>query len=238
MVYAVVRTGGKQYRVAPGDLIDVEKLPTYTGATVELPEVLLVSHDGEVTVGSPLVPDAKVVGEVEDQGRGKKLVVFKFKAKTRYRKKTGHRQSYTRLRVKDILIGETSLATPESSPELPKRRRTPSAKTTGEAASAAPESSPEPPKRRRTPSTKATVEATSAAPESSPEPPKRKRTRSTKATVEAASAAPESSPEPPKRRRARSAKATGEASATTARGSKAPRRRRTPKAEEKSNDGS
>ena len=212
MVYAVVKTGGKQYRVSPGDLIDVEKLPTYTGATVELSEVLLISRDGEVTVGSPLVPDAKVVGEVEDQGRGKKLVVFKFKAKTRYRKKTGHRQSYTRLRVKDILIGETSLAPPESSPE--------------------------PPKRRRTPSAKATVEAASVASESSPEPPKRRRTPSAKATVEAASAAPESSPEPPKRRRAPSAKAKGEASATTARASKAPRRRRTPKAEEKSNDGS
>ena len=176
MVYAVVRTGGKQYRVAPGDLIDVERLPTYVGATVELSEVLLLSRDGEVTVGSPLVPDAKVVSQVEDQGRGPKLVVFKFKAKTRYRKKTGHRQLYTRLRVKDILIGETSLATPESSPEPPKRRRAPSAKATEEATSAAPESSPESPKRRRTPSAKATGEATSAAPESSPEPRKRRRT--------------------------------------------------------------
>lgn len=136
MVYAVVRTGGKQYRVAPGDLIDVEKLPTYKGAKVELPEVLLLSRDGEVTVGSPFVPGAKVMGEVEDQGRGVKLVVFKYKAKTRHRKKTGHRQFYTRLRVKDILIGGTSLAMPESNPEPPKRRRTPSTKA-AEGASAA-----------------------------------------------------------------------------------------------------
>ena len=135
MVYAIVRTGGKQYRVTPGDLIDVEKLPTYKGAKVELPEVLLLSRDGEVTVGSPLVPDAKVMGEVEDQGRGVKLVVFKFKAKTRHRKKTGHRQLYTRLRVKDILVGETSLATPGSTPEPPKRRRTRSAKATEGASS-------------------------------------------------------------------------------------------------------
>ena len=213
MIYAVIRTGGKQYRVAPGDLIDVERLSTYVGATVELSDVLFLSRDGEVTVGSPLVPDAKVVSEVEDQGRGTKLVVFKFRAKTRYRKKTGHRQSYTRLRVKDILLGETSLAPPESSPEPPKRRRTPSAKAMDEATAAAPESSSESPKRKRTTSAKAIAKAIAAAPESSLESPKRKRTISAKAIAKATPAAPESSSEPPKRKR-------------------------TPKVEKESNDGS
>ena len=178
MVYAVVKTGGKQYRVAPGDLIDVEKLPTFTGATVELSGVLLVSRDGEVTVGSPLVPDAKVVGEVEDQGRGTKLVVFKFKAKTRQRKKTGHRQSYTRLRVRDILVGEVSMTTPESSPEPPKRRRTSTAKVDAEAP-ATPASSTKAPERRRTPTAKVEGEAP-ATPASASKAPRQRRTQAAK----------------------------------------------------------
>ena len=212
MVYAVVKTGGKQYRVTPGDLIDVEKLPTYTGATVELSEVLLVSRDGEVTVGSPLVPNARVVGEVEDQGRGTKLVVFKFKAKTRQRKKTGHRQSYTRLRVKDILVGEVSMTTPESSPEPPKRRRTPTAKVETEAP-AAPASASKTPRRRRTPTAKVEEEAP-AAPASASKAPKRRRT-------------PTATP---------TAKVEGEASATPASSTKASRRRRTPTAKEETEE--
>ncbi len=103
MDYAVVRTGGKQYRVSPGDVIEVEKLQGAQGELVELSEVLLLSRDGNITAGSPLVPGAKVVSEVDEQKRGEKIVVFRFKNKTRQGKKTGHRQSLTRLRIKEIV---------------------------------------------------------------------------------------------------------------------------------------
>lgn len=103
--FAVVETGGKQYKVAPGALVDVELLPVDDGGTVELDRVLLVSLDGQVTVGTPTVPGAKVVATVEGSVRGDKVIVFKYKAKTRQRTKTGHRQNYTRLAIKDIVAG-------------------------------------------------------------------------------------------------------------------------------------
>ena len=102
--YAIVRTGGKQYRVTPGDSIRVELLAGDTGDTVELTDVLMVSRDGEVTLGSPTVPGAKVVTEIEANGKGKKIKVFKYKAKTRYRRMQGHRQRYTELSITGISI--------------------------------------------------------------------------------------------------------------------------------------
>lgn len=102
MDYAIIRTGGKQYRVSPGDVINVERLPGEEGARLELTDVLLLSRDGNVIVGEPTVPGARVVGEVEKQGRGEKITVFRFKAKTRQGKKTGHRQELTRLRIVDF----------------------------------------------------------------------------------------------------------------------------------------
>ncbi len=102
MDYAIIKTGGKQYKVASGDVIDVELLPMEQGASVELTEVLLQSRDGKLTVGTPTIEGAKVVGEVEEHGRGPKVAVFKYKNKTRQGKKTGHRQSFTRLRITDI----------------------------------------------------------------------------------------------------------------------------------------
>ena len=101
-MYAILETGGKQYKVKPGDLIEVEKLPGAAGDSVELGRVLMVADGDEVNVGTPLVDGAKVVGEVVDQHRGKKIIVFKYKAKVRYRRKTGHRQSLTTVRVKEI----------------------------------------------------------------------------------------------------------------------------------------
>ena len=116
MDYAIVKTGGKQYRVSPGDVIDVEKLHVEEGAKVELTDVLLLSQDGAVTSGSPGVQGAMVIGEVEEQGHGKKLVVFKYKSKTRQGTKTGHRQAFTRVRITDIVAG--------SAPSAQRRRRT------------------------------------------------------------------------------------------------------------------
>jgi len=110
MDYAIIKTGGKQYRVASGDVIDVELLPVEEGATVELTEVLLQSRDGKLTVGTPTIEGAKVMGEVEIHGRGPKIAVFKYKNKTRQGKKTGHRQSFTRLRITDIGGGASTPA--------------------------------------------------------------------------------------------------------------------------------
>lgn len=102
-MYAIVHTGGKQYRVAPGDTLRVEYLPADEGDLVELEDVRMLSDDGgDVTLGSPVVEGAKVTAEVLAQGRAKKVIVFKYKAKTRYRRKNGHRQNFTELRVTDI----------------------------------------------------------------------------------------------------------------------------------------
>ncbi|MCH8063383.1 MAG: 50S ribosomal protein L21 [Chloroflexi bacterium] len=100
--YAIVNTGGKQYRVQPGDTIRVESLPGDEGDLVELEDVRMVSDEGEVTLGSPTVAGAKVTAEILGRGKAKKIIVFKYKAKTRYRRKNGHRQQYTELRITDI----------------------------------------------------------------------------------------------------------------------------------------
>ena len=102
--YAIVHTGGKQYRVSAGDTIRVESIPGDLGDTVELTDVRMLSQDGQVTLGTPTVDGARVVTEISDSGKGKKIVVFKYKAKVRYRRKKGHRQLYTDLTVNDILM--------------------------------------------------------------------------------------------------------------------------------------
>ena len=99
-MFAIVKTGGKQYRAEPGLKLRVEKLDAEPGATVELPVLLL---GGEKTVvGTPVVEGASVVAEVLGHGRGKKILVSKFKAKVQYRRKKGHRQPYTELLIKEI----------------------------------------------------------------------------------------------------------------------------------------
>ena len=104
-MYAVVRTGGKQIRVSPGDVIMVEKISAEPGETVELSDVLLVSSDEKTTVGTPTVSDARVICMSLGDGKGKKIVVYKYKRRKGYARKQGHRQAFTRLSVKDIRIG-------------------------------------------------------------------------------------------------------------------------------------
>ena len=126
-VYAIVRSGGKQYRVQEGATIDVELLPTAEGERVELSDVLFLDEDGRVTVGTPTVAGVKVVAEVVSHGRGPKIIVFKYKAKTRYRKKTGHRQSFTRLAIQHIQVGEEEEKPPPEAGPPPadvRKRRT------------------------------------------------------------------------------------------------------------------
>ena len=113
MDYAIVKTGSKQYKVKPGDVLDVEKLPAEEGSSVELTDVLAVSRDGELIVGNPLVPESSVVAQVRGQAKDKKIIVFKYKRKVRYRKKMGHRQSYTRLFITSIVVNGEEIGTQE-----------------------------------------------------------------------------------------------------------------------------
>lgn len=103
-IYAIIETGGKQYKVTPGETVDVERLGVAEGETVELDRVLLISDGDKVIFGTPTVAGAKVVATVKGEGKGKKVIVFKYKPKVRYRRKQGHRQFYTRLAI-DKIVG-------------------------------------------------------------------------------------------------------------------------------------
>ena len=99
-MYAIVVSGGKQYKVSEGDVFDVELLPVEVGSTVELDQVLMVGSGDGTNVGKPLVEGAKVTTTVQEHGRGKKIIVYKHKKN--YKRKQGHRQGYTRLQVEKI----------------------------------------------------------------------------------------------------------------------------------------
>lgn len=108
MAYAVIRTGGKQYRVAPGDVIRVEKLVGEPGTEVEFTDILMTGDDGGVHIGTPLVTGARVTAEVLRQGKAKKILVFKKKRRKNYRRHQGHRQQFTAVRVTQIESGADS----------------------------------------------------------------------------------------------------------------------------------
>lgn len=98
-MYAVIKSGGKQYRVAPGDVVRVEKLEVPTGDTVELDQVLMVSDDNGLRVGAPMLDGVKVMAEVLEHGRGPKIRIIKFRRRKHHMKQMGHRQYYTALRI-------------------------------------------------------------------------------------------------------------------------------------------
>ena len=102
-IYAIVEAGGKQYRVAPKQTIQVNRLDIPSGKTVELDRVLFISDGQNTLVGSPTIEGAKVIASSMGEGKGDKLIVFKYKNKTRYRKKTGHRPIYTRLSIEEVV---------------------------------------------------------------------------------------------------------------------------------------
>ncbi len=171
-IYAIIRSGGKQYRVEPDQVIDVDRLPVEVGSTVDLDDVLLIASNGDVHIGRPTLQGARVVAEVIEHGRDAKIVVFKYKAKTRYHRRRGHRQGYTRLAVRQILTEEA----PVGDEEKPKRRR-----ATKEQAEAAAK-----PTRRASRKPKPAAEASPVdAPEAEAKPARRKRAR--KAEAEAPS---------------------------------------------------
>ena len=102
MKYAVVKTGGKQYLVQPGSVLSIEKIPGEVGQEIELKEVLMVADDQAAKIGAPFIKGAEVKAVIEDQYRAKKIMVVKYKPKVRYRRRHGHRQHYTKIRVVEI----------------------------------------------------------------------------------------------------------------------------------------
>lgn len=102
-MYAVIKTGGKQFKVSEGDLVKIEKLNVASGDTVTFDEVLLVNDgNGNLKVGNPVLANAKVTAEVIEQGKNKKIIVYKYKKRKNYRKKQGHRQPYTKVKITKI----------------------------------------------------------------------------------------------------------------------------------------
>ena len=164
-MFAVMTTGGKQYRVEAGSELIIERVAGDAGSSITFDRVLLVGDGDDVTVGTPTVEGATVTGTVLGDALGPKLVIFKFKQKVKYRRRTGHRQHLTRVRIDEInangsskararkadTAGEAPAAVADGTAEKPKRTRKPAAKK----AEAAPsEAAPEKPKRTRKPAAK------------------------------------------------------------------------------------
>jgi large subunit ribosomal protein L21 len=103
-LFAIIQTGGKQYRVAPGDILRVERLPGQRGDEIALDQVLLVADGEDIRVGQPLVAGARVMGRILRQGKAKKIIVFKKKRRKNYRRTQGHRQLFTALEIKEIIV--------------------------------------------------------------------------------------------------------------------------------------
>jgi large subunit ribosomal protein L21 len=206
----------------------VDPLPAEVGSTVELSDVLLIAGNGDVRVGQPRLEGARVIAEVMEHGRGPKVIVFKYKPKTRYHRRRGHRQGYTRLAVRQILTMEE----PVEGEEKPKRRR---------AAKAEVEAEEKPARRARARKPKPEPEATETAaevveaPEAEEKPARRTRARKPKAEPEAAAAevveAPEAEEKPARRTRARKPKPEQSETATEAKPTRRTRARK-PKAED------
>jgi large subunit ribosomal protein L21 len=159
-MFAVIRTGGKQYRVAPNDIIEVEKVAGKPGDIIELGEVLLLGGDGRPKTGSPTISGALVAAEVIEQRRSDKIVVFKKKRRSTYRRKRGHRQELTALRITEILTDGKKPSKAAPKPEAKKAEK-PAAKAKTESKQAAKKAEakpaakkPEPKAERKTPARK------------------------------------------------------------------------------------
>lgn len=199
-IYAIVRSGGKQYRVEPSQTLDVERIDAEVGSKVDL-GVLLLGGDGETKVGTPLLDGVKVVAEVVEHGRGPKIRVFKYKNKTRYRRRQGHRQGYTRLTIREIVAGGKSVSQTEERRTVrrPRSLAEPEADEPGAAAKA---------------------EAPEATAVAAPPAEEQPRPRARRAGAKAAATEQEGAeaPKPRSRRAAASAEAEGEAPQAQAEG--------------------
>ena len=164
-MFAVIKSGGRQYKVSVGETLEVNRLPVEDGAQVTFDEVLLISDADRLLVGAPLVDNAVVLATATRQSRGKKVIVFKYKPKKRYRHRRGHRQELTVLTIDDILTDGISLVTGEA----PKTREVPS-----EDELIAPEAA-EVPEETETAPTEAEAEATTPDEETEEQAPRRRR---------------------------------------------------------------
>lgn len=239
-IYAVIRSGGKQYRVERDQLLDVDRIDGEVGSTVELKDVLMIGGNGDVQVGTPIVEDAVVEAEIVEHARDKKLRVFKYKNKTRYRRRIGHRTHYTRLAIKRILQGGKEAVSAETE-EKPKAKR-PARRTkkkpepkaeapeaTAEAAATEAEAeAPAPEAKAEAPEAEQAAPEAEAATETEAKPKRTARRTTKRKTEEPEEGGAEASTEEkkPARRRSSSTKSSGSKSSGTT-------RRRTRKTEEK-----
>ena len=163
-MFAVIRTGGKQYRVAPNDIIEVEKIAGQPGDIVELAEVLLLGGDKGPQTGSPTISGALVAAEVIEQRRGDKIIVFKKKRRSTYRRKNGHRQELTALRITEILTDGKKPSKAPPKPEAKRAEKAPKAKTESKQAAKKAEAKP----AAKKPAAKAEQKAPARKPASKP----------------------------------------------------------------------
>jgi large subunit ribosomal protein L21 len=182
-MYAVIRTGGKQYKVAPEDVLQIEKIEGDAGDAVQFPDVLMVAGEGKPSVGSPLVSGAVVSAEVVEQGRGPKIIIFKKRRRQNYRRKRGHRQDLTTVRILEIFTDGRAPALAKESKDAADEEAT-SAALAKSRAEAAPEAA-----------------AAAAAPESAPEA----KVKKAKSAQPAADESAEAKPATPKKPRAKKA---------------------------------
>ena len=237
-IYAIVRRGGRQYRLEANQLVDVDRFEADVGQTVELTDVLLLANNGEIHVGTPLLDGARVLAEVIEQGRDRKILVFKYKNKTRYRRRRGHRQAFTRLAIRQILeAGE------EPKPEVveEKQPKTGRAAAPEEAPSAEVAAEPKPRRVRRPKVEAVTPEAMPEVAEAEAQPKPRRVRRAKAQAAETKTVASEATAEAEaKSRRARrpkSAPATTEAGEKPARRPAARRKAAEPAAPEETTPG-
>jgi large subunit ribosomal protein L21 len=191
VIDAVIRTGGKQYRVHEGSVLNVATMDAEPGSRVELRDVLLVTHEGAATVGTPTIDGAVVVAEVVEHGRGPKVINFKYKAKVRYRRKRGHRQGFTTLSVREITANGVTVKAPE--PEQPPPAPEPPARPSGFAGRVEPETpvaaapAEEPTAEVATEPAAEVPETEATAAEETPRPRRRRRAADTESTEETTS---------------------------------------------------
>ena len=177
-IYAIIETGGKQYRVTEGQTIAVERLEIEEGASIELDRVLLIGEGENVTVGKPVVDGARVLAVCQENGRGDKVIVFKYKPKVRYRRKNGHRQEYTALDIEKIL------APGEAAPKVKAPRKRATKADTAEAAAEVPATA-----EATAEETTAKTEKKTAAPKAAPKSTAKSTAKSTsKASLKATTA--------------------------------------------------
>lgn len=150
-MYAVVQSGGKQYRVTPGQIIKVEKIAGEAESQFEIDKVLMIDDGKQQHLGQPLLENAKVVGEILEQSRSKKVIVFKKKRRQNYRRKKGHRQHQTVLKIAEFFLGGKSLGKAEAKPASPAKAEVASKEAPKQEASKAPAK-----KAKATPATKST----------------------------------------------------------------------------------